>query len=77
LTQRTEAKSKKDVERELNPERLKKRLDSLEARLDTIDSMVTAVAERIVKQPLSVTITCPNCGRTIEIGVVGNERMMR
>jgi hypothetical protein len=77
LIQRTQPKSKRDVEKELSPERLKKRLDSLEARLDSIDSMVTNVAERIMKQPLSLTITCPNCGRILEIGVVGNEKMMR
>ena len=77
MVQRTQPKSKKDVEKELSPERLKKRLDSLEARLDSIDSMVTNVAERIMKQPLSLTITCPNCGRILEIGVVGNEKMMR
>ena len=77
MAHRTEIKSKKDSEKGLSPEHLKKRLDSLESRLDNIDSMVTAVAERIVKQPLSVTITCPSCGRTIEIGVVGNEKMLR
>ncbi len=77
MPKRTEDRNKKDFDRGLSPERLTKRLDSLEARLDSIDSMVTAVAERIVKQPLSVTMTCPNCGRIIEIGVVGNERMMR
>lgn len=77
MTQRTENRNKKDFDRGLSSERITKRLDSLEARLDSIDSMVTAVAERIVKQPLSVTMTCPNCGRIIEIGVVGNEKMMR
>ena len=77
MRQRSETRGKKDLERGLSPEQLKKRLDSLEARLDSIDSMVTAVAERIVKQPLSVTITCPNCSRIIEIGVVGNDRMLR
>lgn len=77
MAHRTEIRSKKDSEKGLSPEQLKKRLDSLESRLDSIDSMVTAVAERIVKQPLSVTIICPSCGRTIEIGVVGNERMLR
>jgi hypothetical protein len=39
--------------------------------------MVTALAERAMKRPLSVTITCPNCGRTVEIGMVGSEKMMR
>ena len=77
MAQRTEPKRRKEVEKDLSPEKLKKRLDSLEARLDSIDSMVTNVAERIMNQPLSLTITCPNCGRILEIGVVGNEKMMR
>lgn len=77
MAHRTEIRGKRDSEKGVSPEQLKKRLDSLESRLDSIDSMVTAVAERIVKQPLSVTITCPSCGRTLEIGVVGNERMLR
>ena len=58
----------------LRPERIKRRLDNLDQRLDAIDTIVTAVADRIMKRPLSVTITCPDCGRIIEIAVVGNEK---
>ncbi len=61
----------------LRPEQIKRRLDHLDQRLDAIDTIVTAVADRIMKRPLSVTITCPDCGRIIEIAVVGNEKPMR
>ena len=64
-------------DRELNLEQLKRRLDILDRRLDDIDSMVSAIAERAMKRPLSVMIQCPNCGRVIEIGMVGSEKMMK
>lgn len=72
MTQKNEA-----VEEQLSLEHIKRRLDNFDARLDTIDTMLTALADRIMKRPLRVTITCPNCGRTIEIAMVGNEKMMR
>ena len=55
-------------------ERLKHRLNMLDERLDNIDSLVTAVAERIVKQPITLHLTCPSCGKKIEITLVGNEK---
>jgi hypothetical protein len=55
-------------------ERIKQRLDILDHRLDNIDSMVSAVAERIMKQPVSLFTTCPHCGKNIEIGVLGSEK---
>ena len=63
-----------DQEQELDIEQVKRRLDMLDQRLDSIDSMVTAVAERVMKQPIALNITCPNCGRNIEITIIGNER---
>ena len=55
-------------------ERVKQRLDMLDQRLDNIDSMVTAVAERVMNQPITLNITCPNCGRNIEITLIGSEK---
>ena len=55
-------------------QRLKKRLDSLDRRLDNIDSMVTAVAERIMNRPVSVNVVCPHCGKSQEIALIGSER---
>jgi len=58
-------------------ERIKRRLDMLDHRLDNIDSMVTAVAERVMKQPITLNIICPYCGRDIEIAILGNEKLKR
>lgn len=52
-------------------EQLKRRLNMLDDRLDNIDSMVTAVAERVTKQPITVIITCPECGKDVEIALLG------
>ncbi len=61
-------------ERALDIEQIKRRLDMLDQRLDNIDSMVTAVAERVMSQPITLNITCPNCGRNIEIAIIGSEK---
>ena len=61
-------------EQTLDIERVKRRLDMLDQRLDSIDSMVTAVAERVMSQPIPLNITCPNCGNNIEITIIGSEK---
>jgi hypothetical protein len=68
-----------EVEDELALEiqRIKQRLDMLDDRLDNIDSMVTAVAERVLSQLVTLTITCPHCGKDIEIAVVGSQKPRR
>ena len=58
-------------------EHIKKRLDMLDQRLDNIDSMVTAVAERVMSQPITLNITCPNCGKNIEVALMGSEKPTR
>lgn len=58
-------------------QRLKQQLDLLDQRLDNIDSMVTAVAERVMSQLVSLNITCPHCGKPIEIALVGSQKPRR
>jgi hypothetical protein len=58
-------------------QRLKQQVDVLDQRLDNIDSMVTAVAERVMNQLVSLSMTCPHCGKAIEIGVVGSQKPRR
>ena len=58
----------------LHIESIKRRLDMLDNRLDSIDSMVTAVAERVMKQPITLSIVCPHCGKNIEITIIGSEK---
>ncbi len=53
---------------------IKRRLDMLDQRLDNIDSMVTAVAERVMSQPITLNITCPHCGSNIEIAIIGSSK---
>ena len=61
-------------EQTLDIERIKRRLDMLDQRLDSIDSMVTAIAERVMRQPITLNVTCPNCGKNIEIAIIGREK---
>ncbi len=61
-------------EQALDIEHVKRRLDMLDQRLDNIDSMVTAVAERVMNQPITLNITCSNCGKNIEITIIGSEK---
>ena len=59
---------------EPNIENIKRRLDMLDHRLDSIDSMVTAVIERVMNQPIALIITCPSCGKNIEVAIMGNKK---
>ena len=61
-----------DSEQEMR--QLQERLDVLDRRLDDIDSMVSAVAERVMSQPITFNITCPRCGRDIEISLIGTHK---
>lgn len=58
-------------------QRIVKRLDMLDRRLDNVDSIVSAVAERVMKQPISFNVTCPKCGQKIEIAIIGTEKPNR
>ena len=58
----------------LDVEQVKRRLDMLDQRLDNIDSVVTALVERVMKQPITLNMTCPHCGKTIEVAVIGSHK---
>lgn len=55
-------------------EHLKKRLELLDQRLDNIDSIVTACVERVMKQPVTIYITCSHCGHRTEVALVGMDK---
>ena len=61
-------------EQELDIEHMKRRLDMLDQRLDNIDSVVTAIVERVMNRPITLNITCPNCGKDVEIAIIGSEK---
>ena len=58
-------------------EQIAKRLDMLDHRLDNVDSIVSAVAERVMKQPITFSVTCSKCGQKIEIAIIGTEKPSR
>ena len=58
-------------------EQIQKRLDMLDRRLDNVDSIVSAVAERVMKQPITFNVTCSKCGQKIEIAIIGTEKPTR
>lgn len=58
-------------------ERIKEQLDMLDGRLDNVDSIVSAVAERVMNQPITLNMTCPKCGQKIEIALIGMEKLTR
>ena len=58
-------------EQALSIEHIKKRLDMFDQRLHNIDSVATALVERVMKQPIALNVTCPNCGKNIEISLIG------
>ena len=70
-SEKTKTKSDEIAE---DVERLAERLDMLDRRLDNVDSIVTVVAERIMKQPITMNITCSKCGQKIEIAIIGTEK---
>ena len=57
--------------------RVKQQVEMLDQRLDNIDSMVTAVAERVMSQLVSLNLTCPHCGKNIEIALIGSQKPRR
>jgi len=58
-------------EQTLDIRRMRELLDMLDQRLDNIDSVVTAVVERVMSQPITLNITCPHCGKDVEITMIG------
>jgi tRNA(Ser,Leu) C12 N-acetylase TAN1 len=72
LAKESETKTAEQASPDL--ERIMRRLDLFDQRLDNIDSVVTAVAERVMKQPVTFSVTCSKCGCNIEIALVGTEK---
>jgi hypothetical protein len=66
-----------DSESTADLNRIVKRLDMLDRRLDNVDSIVSAVAERVMRQPITLNITCSKCGQRIEIALIGTEKPSR
>ena len=60
--------------KELDLQHVNQRIDLLDRRLDNIDSTLSAVAERVMSQAVVINITCPHCGKNMEIALIGNKK---
>lgn len=69
-TEKIEKTDKKSIA--MDQERSKKRLEMLDKRLDNIDSVVTALVERVMRQPVTIEVTCPKCGNVVQIMLTSN-----
>lgn len=56
----------------MEEELLKKRIEALDRRLDNIDSVVTALVERVMRQSVTIEVTCPKCGNVVQILLTSN-----
>ena len=56
-------------------EQLQRRLSMLDERLDNMDSILTSLVERVMHQPMSLEVSCPKCGQSIQINITGNVRL--
>jgi formylmethanofuran dehydrogenase subunit E len=56
----------------MDQEQFKRRVEMLDKRLDNIDSVVTALVERVMRQPVTIEVTCPKCGNVVQIMLTSN-----
>ena len=64
-----------EVNLELAIEQVSRRLNVLDGRLDNMDSVITSLVERVMERPLTMEVTCPKCGQTIQINITSNTRL--
>jgi hypothetical protein len=69
MPEKTEKTEKKKT---ATDEQFKRRLEMLDKRLDNIDSVVTALVERVMRQPVTIEVACPKCGNVVQIMLTGN-----
>ena len=58
----------------MKQEQVEKRIEMLDQRLDNIDSVVTNLVERIMRQPVTIELVCPKCDNPIQIMLTSNAR---
>jgi len=71
----TNKNTSSEINSELDTERINKRLDTLDLRLDNIDSIMTSLVERVMQQPLLMEVSCPKCGQGIQISIMSKTKL--
>jgi rubrerythrin len=55
---------------------MEKRLEMMYKRIDQLDSTVSALIERVMRQPvITIEVTCPKCGSNVHVSMTGNARL--
>ena len=67
--------SVKLAEQSVEIEQIIKRLDMLNHRLDSMDSVVTSLVERVMGRPLTMEVTCPKCGEIVQVNITSGVRL--
>lgn len=68
-------KSIRLAEQSAEMEQIVKRLDMLDHRLDSMDSVITSLVERVMGRPLTMEVTCPKCGEIVQINITSGVRL--
>jgi len=63
------------AEQDLEIEQIVKRLDMLNHRLDSMDSVITSLVERVMGRLLTMEVTCPKCGEIIQVNITSSVRL--
>lgn len=55
---------------------MERRLEMMYKRIDQLDTMVSTLIERIMRQPvITIEVTCPKCGSNVHVSMSGNARV--
>ncbi len=55
---------------------MEKRLEMMYKRIDQLDTMVSTLIERVMRQPvITIELTCPKCGSNVHVSMSGNTRI--
>ena len=70
-------KKYEDAEKQLDKlAQMEKRLEMMYKRIDQLDTMVSTLIERVMRQPvMTVEITCPKCGSHVHISLTGSSKL--
>jgi len=66
-----------DAEKQLDKlVQMEKRLEMMYKRIDQLDTMVSTLIERVMRQPvMTIEVTCPKCGSHVHVSLSGNAKL--
>lgn len=78
MTEKKEADKRfEEAEKQLDKlAQMEKRLEMMYKRIDQLDTMVSTLIERVMRQPvITIEVTCPKCGSNVNVSMTGNARI--